>query len=137
MVSGLNGQSGHNVPSLAVKVLAHRYDIVLSPLPKMEEMIVLGRIFTIQHAGESHTVKTPAIFGHVTHIFSALIECPDCNRVCEMGTLNKECTKCTCEDHIITGTVYDEQSNPIVGASLYKFGHYDKLGVTDRVGKYR
>lgn len=74
---------------------------------------------------------------HVTHDFSAAIECPDCNRVCEMGTLNKECTKCTCEDHIITGTVYDEQSNPIVGASLYKFGHYDKLGVTDRVGKYR
>ena len=72
-----------------------------------------------------------------TFVPSAPIECPDCNRVCEMGTLNKECTKCTCEDHIITGTVYDEQSNPIVGASLYKFGHYDKLGVTDRVGKYR
>ena len=66
MVSGLNGQSGHNVPSLAVKVLAHRYDIVLSPLPKMEEMIVLGRIFTIQHAGESHTVDTRGLTCHVT-----------------------------------------------------------------------
>ena len=137
MVSGLNGQSGHSVPSRVVKVPAHRYDIVLNRRQRMEEMIVLGRIFTIQLAGESHTADTLLGQNGNTFVLSAPIECPDCNRVCEMGTLNKECTKCTCEDHIITGTVYDEQSNPIVGASLYKFGHYDKLGVTDRVGKYR
>ena len=53
MVSGLNGLSGHNVPSRVVKVLGHKDDIVLNQRQRMEEMIVLGRIFTIQLAGES------------------------------------------------------------------------------------
>ena len=53
MVSGLNGLSGHNVPSRVVKVLGHKDDIVLNQRQRMGETIVLGRIFTIQLAGES------------------------------------------------------------------------------------
>ena len=72
MVSGLNGQSGHSVPSRVVKVPAHRYDIVPNPRQRMEEMIVLGRIFTIQLAGESHTAdsvyQTPCTDRTVTHL---------------------------------------------------------------------
>ena len=53
------------------------------------------------------------------------------------GTLNSDCTKCTCEDHVIMGTVFDENEAPVAGASIYKYGHYDKLGETDRLGQYR
>ena len=56
MVSGLNGLSGHNVPSRVVKVLAHKDDTVLNQRQRMEETIVLGRIFTIQLAGESQAL---------------------------------------------------------------------------------
>lgn len=68
---------------------------------------------------------------------SAKIECPDCNRQCFKGTLNEQCTKCTCEHHIITGTVTDSDGNPLKSASIYKLGHYDKLAETDRTGKFR
>ena len=56
MVSGLNGLSGHNVPSRVVKVLAHKDDTVLNQRQRMEETIVLGKIFTIQLAGESQAL---------------------------------------------------------------------------------
>ena len=56
MVSGLNGLSGHNVPSRVVKVLAHKDDTVLNQRQRMEETIVLGRIFTIQLEGESQAL---------------------------------------------------------------------------------
>ena len=69
--------------------------------------------------------------------FRASVACPDCSRKCETGTLSKDCTRCTCEDHEITGVIRDEQENPIAGAALYKYGHYDKVGETDRGGRYR
>ena len=74
---------------------------------------------------------------HPSFVFSARVDCPDCSRKCERGTLSADCTKCTCEDHIITGKVVDEDGNPIVGAGIYKYGHYDLLMNTDRLGLYK
>ena len=36
-------------------------------------------------------------------LFSASAGCPNCDRICTYGTLNADCTKCTCEDHVIEG----------------------------------
>ena len=69
--------------------------------------------------------------------FSAPLLCPDCNRVCERGTLNKECTKCTCEDHKIRIVVTDTTGNPLENAQIYKLGHYDMLGRSNRHGEFR
>jgi len=68
---------------------------------------------------------------------SAPLLCPDCNRVCDRGTLNKECTKCTCEDHKITIIVTDTTGNPLEDAQIYKLGHYDMLGRSNRHGEFR
>ena len=70
-------------------------------------------------------------------IISAQVDCPDCKRQCDRGTLSADCTRCTCEDHVITGFIRDEQNNPIAGASIYKYGHYDLVAQTDRGGRYR
>ena len=64
-------------------------------------------------------------------------ECPDCNRICSFGTLSKDCTKCTCEHHVVTGKITDENGNVIINAVIYKLGHYDALGKTKNDGTFR
>ena len=75
----------------------------------------------------------------LTKNLRAELDCPDCSRKCPVGsgTLNADCTKCTCEHHEIQGIVQDTEGNPIFEAGIYKLGHYDQLAKTDRAGKFR
>ncbi|CBY13851.1 unnamed protein product [Oikopleura dioica] len=51
-------------------------------------------------------------------------KCPDCSRKCEFGSLNKDCTKCTCEDHRVTGKVSDSSGQAIAGASIRRKDYF-------------
>lgn len=71
------------------------------------------------------------------YYFRAVNDCPDCNRKCIRGTISADCTRCTCEHHVITGKVLDGNSNPINGANIYKLGYYDVLAKTTQSGQFR
>nr|XP_039262684.1 uncharacterized protein LOC120338794 [Styela clava] len=69
---------------------------------------------------------------------NAPIECPDCSRICDVGTLSKDCRRCTCEGHIITGKITDEYENPLPGVKIYKGdGATLLLGGTNNDGKFQ
>ena len=42
----------------------------------------------------------------------------DCNRTCVNGTLNDECSACTCDDHVLTGRVLSETNVPLSEANI-------------------
>lgn len=44
--------------------------------------------------------------------------CPDCNRTCVNGTLNDECSACTCDDHVLTGRILSETNVPLSEANI-------------------
>ncbi|CBY37621.1 unnamed protein product [Oikopleura dioica] len=64
-------------------------------------------------------------------------KCPDCSRKCEFGSLNKDCTKCTCEDHRVTGKVSDSSGQAIAGASIRRKDYFiQTLAYSDLNGEF-
>ena len=80
-------------------------------------------------------------------------KCPDCSRICEFGSLNKvrfnfrfyyrilelqDCTKCTCEDHRVSGKVSDSSGQAISGASIRRKDDFiQTLAFSDFNGEFR
>ncbi|KAI8498474.1 hypothetical protein Bbelb_236760 [Branchiostoma belcheri] len=46
-------------------------------------------------------------------------KCPNCSRVCTVGTLNAACDACMCDDHVLDGRVTDTRNAPLDGAEIY------------------
>ena len=134
MVPGQHGRHGLSVLSLVAREDG-KHSIVTVPIHQLKTgaRSVLVKVSIIWLARELNF----SFFKFIKYFNSAPVECPDCSRKCKTGTLSSDCTRCTCEDHIITGYIRDEQNNPIAGASIYKYGHYDLVAQTDRVGRYR
>ena len=42
----------------------------------------------------------------------------DCNMTCVKGTLNDECSACTCDAHVLTGRVLSETNVPLAEANI-------------------
>ncbi|CAG5109469.1 Oidioi.mRNA.OKI2018_I69.chr2.g4002.t1.cds [Oikopleura dioica] len=70
-------------------------------------------------------------------VCNARIECPDCGKKCAFGSLNKDCTKCTCENHTVTGKVSDSTGQPIIGASIRRTDVFmDTLAISNFQGEF-
>ncbi|XP_019647718.1 PREDICTED: cartilage intermediate layer protein 1-like [Branchiostoma belcheri] len=46
-------------------------------------------------------------------------KCPNCSRVCTVGTLNAACDACMCDNHVLDGSVTDTRNAPLDGAEIY------------------
>ncbi|KAI8503146.1 hypothetical protein Bbelb_189670 [Branchiostoma belcheri] len=83
----------------------------------------------------AHVNDQPLCFGESVENkpCSAALDCPDCARQCDVGTLNENCTACTCKGHVMLGWVYDEVTRDPVqfvkyqGQSQQTHGHLKPL----------
>ncbi|XP_066276185.1 cartilage intermediate layer protein 1-like isoform X2 [Branchiostoma lanceolatum] len=64
--------------------------------------------------------------------------CPDCMRICALGTLNDACDACTCDGHELTGHVMDTRRVPLSDADIfYAEKPNDPVASTDTMGNFR
>ncbi|XP_077996894.1 cartilage intermediate layer protein 1-like [Glandiceps talaboti] len=69
-------------------------------------------------------------------------KCPDCNKTCTIGVLDRNCSSCVCEDDTVYGNVTDVSRRPLEGVMVYRaedpltavattgiHGFYDVTGV--------
>ncbi|XP_035670831.1 cartilage intermediate layer protein 1-like [Branchiostoma floridae] len=68
---------------------------------------------------------------------SAALDCPDCARICDVGSLNENCTACTCKGHVMLGWVYDEVTrDPVQFVKVYLGDSVQILGLSNRTGQF-
>ncbi|CAH1259363.1 CILP [Branchiostoma lanceolatum] len=48
----------------------------------------------------------------------SLWDCPDCSRLCAVGTLDAACETCTCDNHVLYGHVTDTRNAPLEGCGV-------------------
>ncbi|KAI8491765.1 hypothetical protein Bbelb_305700 [Branchiostoma belcheri] len=64
--------------------------------------------------------------------------CPDCSKLCAVGTMDHSTCECTCHSHVLTATVRNMKNAPLEGATIhYADKPYINLGTTDARGSAR
>ncbi|CAH1271823.1 CILP2 [Branchiostoma lanceolatum] len=60
-----------------------------------------------------------------------------CARICDVGSLNENCTACTCKGHVMLGWVYDEVTrDPVQFTKVYLGDSVQILGLSNRTGQF-
>ncbi|KAI8517066.1 hypothetical protein Bbelb_056470 [Branchiostoma belcheri] len=64
-------------------------------------------------------------------------QCPDCMRICAVGSLNAACDACTCDGHVLNGHVTDTRRVPLGDAEIrYAENPSDVVAYTDAMGDF-